>query len=101
MRDKLSTSAKNTLGSALTIIQVNDDVKDELDKLLRGEEISAVDDETEEEELDIIKEDIIQKAHEFIKDKINELSWEEMEELVAGLLRAMGYKTRITPAGPD
>ena len=24
-----------------------------------------------------------------------------MQELVAGLLRAMGYKTRISPAGPD
>ena len=29
------------------------------------------------------------------------LSWEEMQELVAGLLRAMGYKTIISPAGPD
>jgi len=33
---------------------------------------------------------------EFIKDKVNELDWEEMQELVAGLLRAMGYKTRIS-----
>jgi len=24
-----------------------------------------------------------------------------MQELVAGLLRAMGYKTRVSPAGPD
>jgi restriction system protein len=24
-----------------------------------------------------------------------------MQELVAGVLRAMGYKTRVSPAGPD
>jgi restriction system protein len=29
------------------------------------------------------------------------LDWQEMQELVAGLLRAMGYKTRISPTGPD
>lgn len=99
-RDNLSPSAKNTLGSALTIIQVNKDVFNELDNLLEGENTVIEEDETEEE-LDIIKEDIIQKAHEFIKDEINNLSWEELEELVAGLLRGMGYKTRITPTGPD
>lgn len=38
---------------------------------------------------------------EFIKDKIVSLEWHEMEKLVAGLLRAMGYKTRRTPQGPD
>ncbi len=29
------------------------------------------------------------------------LSWEQMQALVTGLLRLMGYKTRIFPAGPD
>lgn len=29
------------------------------------------------------------------------LDWEEMQELVAGLLRAMGYKTQVSPSGPD
>ena len=40
-------------------------------------------------------------AHEFIKDKILELDWEEMQELVAGILRAMGYKTIVSPRGTD
>ncbi|MCM2266461.1 MAG: restriction endonuclease, partial [Elusimicrobiales bacterium] len=38
---------------------------------------------------------------EFIKDRILELDWEDAQELVAGILRAMGYKTRVSPKGPD
>jgi restriction system protein len=38
---------------------------------------------------------------EFLQDRLNKLSWDQMQELVAGLLRAMGYKTRISPPGPD
>ena len=30
-----------------------------------------------------------------------QLDWEDMQKLVAGLLRAMGYKTRISAVGPD
>jgi restriction system protein len=32
---------------------------------------------------------------------VSKLDWDEMQELVAGVLRAMGYKTRVSPAGPD
>lgn len=45
--------------------------------------------------------DIQSKALEFIKDRVSKLGWSEMQDLVAGLLRAMGYKTRISPSGPD
>lgn len=38
---------------------------------------------------------------ELIKDRVNQLDWEDMERLVAGLLKAMGYYARITPKGPD
>lgn len=31
----------------------------------------------------------------------SQLDWEDMQELVAGVLRAMGYKTRISPSGSD
>lgn len=46
-------------------------------------------------------EDIEARSIEFIKDYVVGLSWEDMQELVAGLLRAMGYKTRVSAAGPD
>lgn len=53
------------------------------------------------ETLEIIKEDTIAKAHEFIKDKVLQLNWQQMQELVAGVLRAMGYKTKVSAKGPD
>jgi restriction system protein len=53
------------------------------------------------EELEQLKEDVIGRAHELIKDKILKLNDEELELLVAAVLRAMGYKARVTPKGPD
>lgn len=97
-RDRLSTSTKNTLGAISTIFHVGDYAKEEILNLLHGKETPA---ELPDETVDIIKEDMKLNAHEFIKDKVNALGWEDMEKLVAGVLRAMGYKTRITPPGPD
>ena len=36
-----------------------------------------------------------------IKDRVLDLEWDQMEALTAGLLRAMGYYSRITARGPD
>ncbi|SEU27790.1 restriction endonuclease [Paenibacillus sp. NFR01] len=111
-RDVLTASARNTLGSILTIISIPNDVQKELlEQMVTGQtgssqsrnQIELVQAETEEEaeELELIKEDVIEKSNEFIKDKIAKLDWEQMQELVAGILRGMGYKTRISPKGPD
>lgn len=97
-RDRLSTSTKNTLGAISTIFDVGEDARKELLNLLHGKESKE---ESPEEVEDVIKEDMKQRAHEFIKDKLNALDWDDMEKLVAGILRAMGYKTRLTPPGPD
>uniref|UniRef100_UPI001CC279C2 restriction endonuclease n=1 Tax=Enterobacter hormaechei TaxID=158836 RepID=UPI001CC279C2 len=40
-------------------------------------------------------------AFEGIKDRINSLDWDEMQDLVAGVLRSMVYKTQVSPAGAD
>lgn len=97
-RDRLSTTTKNTLGAISTIFEIGEDSSREIMMLLQGKE--AVVEETSEN-LDVIKEDTIVKAHEFIKDKVLNLDWEEMQELVAGLLRSMGYKTIVSPKGAD
>lgn len=97
-RDRLSTSTKNTLGAISTIFEVGDAAKNEILNLLHGKEISE---ESSEETEDVIKEDMKQRAHEFIKDKVSKLDWSDMQRLIAGILRAMGYKTRISPDGPD
>lgn len=99
-RDDLSPKTKNTLGSVLTLFEIPRDAMDEL--LGNAPESADVEEsETEEETVDTIKEDFIAKAHEFIKDRLVRLDWEDMQELVAGILRAMGYKTRISPKGAD
>ena len=37
----------------------------------------------------------------WLSTSVNELGWEDMQLLVAGILRAMGYKTEISPPGAD
>lgn len=65
----------------------------------------SIDEDTETDgepqTLEAIKEDIEARALEFIKDKITKLDWEDMQELVAGILRGMGYKTLVSPKGAD
>lgn len=100
-RDDLMTSSKNTLGATLTIFDIPKKTREDLFTLLAGKPINKNDEETEDESLEIIKDDFLAKSHEFIKDKVLALDWEQMQELVAGILRAMGYKTRVSPRGAD
>ena len=97
-RDKLSTSTKNTLGAISTIFDVGNDAREEILDVLQGKKARE---ETPEETEDLLKEDMKEKAREFIKDKVSKLDWSDMQGMVAGILRAMGYKTRISPQGPD
>lgn len=38
---------------------------------------------------------------ELIKELVNHLDWEDMDHLVTGMLKAMGYCARVMPQGPD
>lgn len=100
-RDNLSTSTKYKLGAINTIFKIHEDAVIEILNLLEGKEEKKEDMEEQKSEIETIKEDYIANAHEFIKDKVMTLSWEDMQELVAGVLRGMGYKTIISPKGPD
>ncbi len=99
-RDQLSTGARNSLGAILTLFSVNEQTRKEVENALAGKSIPE---ETQEENEEITEygDAVISQAKEYLKDKILELSWDEMQELVAGLLRAMGYKTSISNSGPD
>lgn len=101
-RDILSTPTKNSLGAISSLFRVPDVAANEILAALKGEpqqqsEVVENDEESEEQ----ILENLEERALEFTKDRINRLGWEEMQELVAGILRAMGYKTRVSPSGPD
>lgn len=100
-RDSLTAASRNSLGSTLTLFQVNEETADDLWSALEGTPSPIEDVGEEKQELEQLKEDTIGRAHELIKDKILKLNDEDMERLVASILRAMGYKARVTPKGPD
>lgn len=99
-RDQLSTSARNSLGAILTLFEVNELVQKEIEAALTGKDLSE-EPAAEEEEIHEYGDEVIEQAKEFLKDKILKLDWEQAQELVAGVLRAMGYRTRVSATGPD
>ena len=115
-RSELSTDARNSLGSISTLFQPSETACQEL----RGKafpigelEQHASQEQAGSEPLDpsgpeiestdplFSSEAIDSRAADLIEDRLAALDWEEMQELVAGLLRAMGYRTRVSPRGAD
>ncbi|MBC2650025.1 restriction endonuclease, partial [Citrobacter braakii] len=91
------------LGSTLTVFKVSEDAQKELLALATGKSVSRPPKDLIEDS-DVLEDPLkgVQEiAFERIKDQINSLDWAEMQELVAGILRAMGYKTLVSPAGAD
>ncbi len=105
-RDRLSASTKNSLGSIATIFCASEAASDEVVGLIAATPAtlnpipSEDNSEPEDDEIEVLQ-DTEQRAMDFLQDRLSKLSWDQMQELVAGLLRAMGYKTRISPPGPD
>lgn len=99
-RDVLPMSTRNSLGATLTLFALTDTVLEDIKAALSGVPVAAQD-EVEEEDFSDTKDQVISQGHELIKDKILALQPDEMEELIAIVLRAMGYKTKVSPRGPD
>lgn len=104
-RDQFSQATRNSLGSVLTVFSLSNSVISEVQDRLAGKPVvqPATPDETQtaEAEFEVLREEVVSRGHELIKDKIQGLDPEEMEELTAALLRAMGYQTRVSARGPD
>ncbi len=101
-RDNLSATTKNFLSAYLTLFKIYGGVRDEILKFASGLATPLPKDEEEASEDNQLKlENLESQAHELIKDKISALNWDQMEILAEGLLKAMGYKTRLTPKGSD
>lgn len=107
-RDSLSGATKNTLGSILTLFLVNEEAAADLWKNAVSidaplPEAVAVSEDEEEAEDDVEgeRENLAEEALERIKDRIVKLEWDRMQDLVAGVLRAMRYRTRVSPPGAD
>jgi len=99
-RDSLSVETRNTVGAIMTIFLLGKSAQDEFIKLKDGK-VPLQQKDKKAEELEELKKGIMEKAFEFTKDNILSLDWDQMQELVAGILRAMGYKTRVASPGPD
>jgi len=100
LRDSLSQGAKNSLGGISTVFRV-DQWEQEFEQLLNGN-ISVTTNEMEEDEESAQKnEEFIQQAKSMVEDTVDKLDPWQMQDLVAGLLVAMGYQVKVSPKGPD
>ncbi|MEN3793921.1 restriction endonuclease [Fulvimarina sp. MAC3] len=101
-RDLLSVTSKNSLGAISTLFLLPTEVASDIERAMRSNEPA---DETSDAVIEATESDVLEniqsKALEFAKDRVSALEWDDMQELVAGLLRALGYKTRVSPAGSD
>lgn len=98
-RDEFSTPVKNTLGSTLTVFSLDDHL-DRIQSVLSGE---TTEDEIteEEEETPPYIEEVQATSEDLISDLVARIDPFDFEELVAALLRAMGYNASTTTSGAD
>ena len=111
--DVFSQSSKNSLGGIQTIFAISAEVMADLESAAAHKrpaagvglacnpdepaQASSDDSSSDDEALTATYDNGI----ELIKDRVSQLGWEDMERLVAGMLKAMGYCARVTPKGPD
>ena len=97
-RDDFSTSARNSLGSTLTVFSL-DGYVEEIESLLFDNDQTS--DDSDDEEAPPLFEEVKSQSDELIADLIAQLDPYDFEELVAATLRAMGFQANTTSAGPD
>jgi restriction system protein len=101
-RDALPNATRNLLGSTLTLFAISPEAWEDLQPAKGdGNGTSVPSDEPEKPDFEEIKRSREDEAHESLKDKLLELDEYQMQDLLAAILRAMGFKTRISPRGPD
>lgn len=100
-RDDLSDDARNRLGSTLTLFKIPDRTADELRRLAEGRILESTTTSDQQDEEPDAFEGVAEEATLRIADRISTLDWYSMQRLVAAVLRAMGYRTEISPIGPD
>ena len=110
-RDSLSLGTRNRLGSIATLFRVAEDAAREVRQRAvhidsttpapTSDAAATTLDTTEDDASENLRDDVANKADEFIEDKLASLAWDDMQELVAGILRAMGYRTQVSLPGSD
>lgn len=106
-RDDLSPRAKGKLGAILTLYLLERQTAEELEAIASGtrqtqdRQTTWTHDEEDVESAADPFDNLQEQAIERIKDRLLSLEWDDMQEMVASLLRALGYRTMVSPAGPD
>jgi len=106
-RDSLTVATRNSLGSLTTIFRISEEGSQEIRRLSLSRLGTAPDESDDQvaapDDTDLVDifQEYVEKSGEFVEDQISKLDWQEMQELIAGILRAMGYRTRVSPVGSD
>ncbi|MEQ8763213.1 MAG: restriction endonuclease [Planctomycetota bacterium] len=101
-RTRLTQGALYEIGSAITFFQVKN-YSDEYRQALSGtlETVTPESDETDDT-VALVAEEIEETTRDFILKRLaQELKGHPFSHLVAHLLQKMGYRTRVSPPGPD
>lgn len=101
-RDALTEKAKRSAGSSLTLFSLAEHAA-EIEALVAGKHGGESRAQLADEEYSTLElyEEVSGQSEELISDRIARMDPFEFEELVAALLRAMGYHATRTPNGPD
>ena len=105
-RDELTAGTRNSLDGLMTVFRVSKEASAELRTHCLGDGVadSAVSSITAlqvESSTGEILEEYSAKAEGLVEDQIAKLDWSQLQELVAGILRAMGYQTKVAAPGRD
>ncbi len=98
-RTAFTQGALYEIGSAMSFFQVKnyaDEFKSKVENKMVPDVVSK------EEEVELVPEDIEETAKDFILKRLSqELKGHPFADFVAHLLSKMGYRTRVSPEGPD
>lgn len=97
-----SRNSRDAFGSTLTLFAISPEAWEDVQSVAAGtKQTSPEAEESEKPDFEELKRSREDEAHEALKDKLLELDEYQMQELLAAILRAMGFKTRVSPRGPD
>ncbi len=98
-RTRFSQGALYEIGSALSLFQIKT-YADEFRAVMDGKAVAPI--VAQDDTVAIVAEEIEETTRDFIIKRLaQELKGHPLAEFVAHLLGAMGYRTRLSPEGPD
>jgi restriction system protein len=98
-RTQFSQGALYEIGSALSLFQIRN-YADEFRAALEGKTVAPP--VSQDESVAVVSEEIEETTRDYILKRISqELKGHPFAEFVAHLLGTMGYRTRVSPEGPD